>query len=420
MDNYKKLFAFIKLFFVLTLIISCNKIEKSDSSVIVGADLLISENYDLIKNKTIGIVTNHTAILSNGVHLVDTLYSRNDINIKCLFGPEHGIRGDAPDGESIKNGNDYKTGLPVYSLYGKIRKPSKVMLNEIDVLLFDIQDIGARFYTFISTMYYTIQSAAENKVPIIILDRPNPINGTNIDGAVLNQDFKSFVGIAQIPIRHGMTVGELALFFNRKEILETERIADLKIVKIKNWQRNMFFDDTKLPWIKPSPNMPDLETALVYPGMCLLEGTNISEGRGTFSPFLNFGSPYIDSKKVINEMNSSLLEGFELYPITFIPEEIENMSMSPKYKNIECKGIELKVIDRNIFNPIEFSITLIYTLNKLYPHKFTFRENWIDKLWGNSSLREFIKQGKTPLMIIEEYQKKLIKFKEDRKQFLLY
>ncbi len=214
MDINKKLFrTVITVFFILTSV-GCGNAENSNQ-VYTGADILLSEKFSLIKNKRLGIVTNHTALLKNGTHLVDTLFARDDVEIVTLFGPEHGIRGNAPDGHSIQNGTDVKTGLPVISLYGKIRKPTKEMLQNIDVLIFDIQDVGARFYTFISTMFYAIQSAAENNIPIIILDRPNPINGINVNGPILDPKFKSFVGIAETPIRHGMTVGELALFFNR-------------------------------------------------------------------------------------------------------------------------------------------------------------------------------------------------------------
>ncbi|MEE9430884.1 MAG: DUF1343 domain-containing protein [Melioribacteraceae bacterium] len=373
-----------------------------------------------MKNKRLGIITNHTAILSDGTHLVDTLFSRDDIKIIKLFGPEHGIRGDAPDGHSIQNGIDAKTKLPVISLYGKIRKPTKEMLDSIDVLVFDIQDIGARFYTFISTMYYAIQVAADNNIPVIILDRPNPINGVDVDGPILDSEFKTFVGIAEIPIRHGMTVGELALFFNRPEILNTKAKANLEIVKMNNWSRDNYFDVTNLTWIKPSPNMPTLETALVYPGLCLLEGINISEGRGTYEPFLKIGSPFINSTNVINELKSLDIIGCKLSPLQFTPVSIPNMSTHPKYKNEICNGIQIRITDRKIFKPIDFAVKLIYVFHKLYPKELSFRENHFDRLWGSKSLREMILDGKTPKVILSKFEIELKNFKVLRKQFLLY
>jgi len=413
-------FRLVTFLLLILLTISCSKSISEQNNVIVGADGLLSEEFDLIKNKQIGIITNHTAILNNGTHLVDTLFSRDDVKIIKLFAPEHGIRGNAPDGHSIKNGADVKTGLPVISLYGKTRKPTKEMLDSIDVLIFDIQDIGARFYTFISTMYYAIQAAAENNTPIIILDRPNPINGIDVDGPILDLGFKTFVGIAAIPIRHGMTVGELALFFNRPKILGTKTKAKLEIVKTKNWSSYKYFDELNLTWIKPSPNMPTLETALVYPGLCLLEGTNISEGRGTYQPFLKFGSPFINPSRVIKELKTLDIIGCRLTTINFTPIEIPNMSMYPKYKNEKCNGIKIHISNRALFKPIDFAVKLIYVFHKLYPEDFSFRESHFDRLWGSNSLRENILDGKTPNEILKSFENELVKFRSLRKQFLLY
>jgi len=421
MDAYKKLFEFVIILSVfINSIIGCSFEEKKIIYVQTGADIILSEQFELIKNKKLGIITNHTAILSNGVHLVDTLYALDNVKIISLFGPEHGIRGDVPDGQSINDSIDTKTGIPTHSLYGSIKKPTKKMLNEIDILIFDIQDVGARFYTFISTMYYSIQSAAENNIPIIILDRPNPINGLKVDGPMLDSNFKSFVGIAELPIQHGMTVGELAKYFNRTEILGTEKPAQLTVVKMKNWNREFYFEDCNLPWIKPSPNMPRVNTAFVYPGLCLIEGVNISEGRGTYSPFLLIGSPYINSEEVINEMQKYNLDGCILKDTSFIPVEIPNMASSPKYKNEQCDGISINITDRKIFEPIDFTIKLIYTFHKLYPQNFTFRESAIDRLWGSDKFRKDIKNGKSPKEIIDSYQSNLSEFKKARQQYLLY
>ena len=419
MVTYKKLFGLVILIFILSLFTSCGN-SKETIKVLTGADVLLSEKLDLIKNKNIGIITNHTAILSNGVHLVDTLFNRKDVKIAALFGPEHGIRGNTADGKSIKNGIDTKTGLKVYSLYGKNKKPTKEMLKNIDVMIFDIQDIGARFYTFISTMFYAIKSSAENNIPVLILDRPNPIDGVDVQGPVLSKEFKSFVGIAELPIRHGMTVGELAKFFNRTEVLGTAEIANLTVIKMKNWQRDFYYDECKIKWISTSPNMPTLNTAIVYPGMCLLEGTNISEGRGTDSPFLLIGSPYINSKEVIDEINKLDIKGVKLTQQKFTPETIPHKAYKPKYENQLCDGIKINITNRKIFRPIDFSIKLIYTFHKLYSEKFSFRNNWIDKLWGSSSLREMIENNKTPEQIINSWQSQLKRFKLERKQFLLY
>ncbi|MBK7107282.1 MAG: DUF1343 domain-containing protein [Ignavibacteriae bacterium] len=415
----KKIFYLIFFSFIV-INFSCKEKIENKIEVYTGADVLVSENLNLIENKNLGIITNHTAILKSGIHLVDTLSKLNNINIACLFGPEHGIRGNASDGTIINDSVDSKTGIPIRSLYGNIRKPTQEYLQNIDLLIFDIQDVGARFYTYISTMYYAIQAASENNIPILILDRPNPINGINVNGPMLDSNFTSFVGITELPIQHGMTIGELANYFNQPKILKTKIPAELKIIKMKNWKREFYFGDCNLKWINPSPNIPILETAIVYPGLCLIEGINISEGRGTNSPFTLIGSPYINSENVIDEMNKYNSAGVKLKDSNFTPIEIPNMASNPKYKNEKCNGILIKVTNRNIFNPIEFSVKLIHTFHKLYPENFSFRENSIDRLWGSDNFRKDILSGKTPNEIIESYQSKLNEFKKIRKQFLLY
>ncbi len=405
---------------LIVLFIAASILSAQDQKVFTGADILLSDSIHLIANKNIGIVTNHTGVLSNGVHIVDTLNSLKNVNITVLFGPEHGIRGDAPDGHSISDGKDSKTGIQVYSLYGKTRKPTKEMLKNVDVLIFDIQDIGARFYTYISTMFYSIQAAAENNIPILILDRPNPINGNMVEGQVTEENYLSFVGIAKMPIAHGMTTGELALFFNEENLIDPKQKADLTVIKLTGWNREMYYDETGLNWLKPSPNMPFLETAIVYPGMCLIEGTNISEGRGTQSPFLKIGSPYINPNELIDKLNSYSLTGIEYKPIKYTPVEIPNMASKPKYENKLCKGIELKVTDRNKFDAVQFGIILIHSVMKLYPNEFEFREGSIDRLYGTDKLRTMLKNGSSPNDIFNTWTVELNNFKEIRKKYLLY
>jgi uncharacterized protein YbbC (DUF1343 family) len=288
-----------------------------------GADILIIDHLDLLKGKRLGIVTNHTAVLNNGIHLVDTLNSIDGINITALFGPEHGIRGMTAAGKEIKSDFDSKTGIPVHSLYGKDKKPTKEMLNDIDIVLYDIQDVGVRFYTYISTMYYVLQACAESNIPVIILDRPNPIGGVIVEGPVLEEDLKSFVGIASIPVRYGMTAGEHANYFAGEGLLGKE--PDLTIIRMQDWLRESYFNENNLKWIPPSPNIPDFESALVYPGTCLIEGTNVSEGRGTKNPFCTIGAPFIKSEDLIKDLNGYNIEGAELKQVTFTPVQIPAM-----------------------------------------------------------------------------------------------
>ncbi len=386
--------------------------------VLTGADALVSSELNLIKGKSLGVITNQTAILNSGIHLVDALLKIPGVKIKMLFSPEHGIRGNAPAGKKLGNAVDSKTGLPVFSLYGKNRKPTKESLQGINLLIFDIQDVGARYYTYISTLYYSLIAAAENNIPIIVLDRPNPINGVSIEGPLLNPKLKSFVGIAPIPIRHGMTIGELARLFNGN-FLPGNKKAKLKVVKMKNWKRKEYFDETGLKWISPSPNMTNLETAIVYPGLCLIEGTNVSEGRGTEKPFLTIGAPFVNSQQLIKTMNRSDLKGYRLEPIDFIPRNIPHKAFNPKYKGVRCHGVLIHVTNRNKFNSVDFGIWMLYSLHKLYPKQFKFK-SWINKLFGNYYLKEMILASAKPREIIARWKKDIEKFRRLRKQYLLY
>ena len=412
--NYKLfLIAFL---FLQTIFCQSNKVK-----IATGADLLLSENIDLVEGQNLGIITNHTALLSNGTHFVDALYnSEFRIKIVALFGPEHGIRGQAKAGELIENGIDQTTQAPIYSLYGKNKKPTKEMLKDVKVLVFDMQDVGARFYTYISTLYYSMQAAAENNIPIVVLDRPNPIGGNYVDGPIRKDSLNSFVGIAPIPIAHGMTFGELANYFNNENLLGNNLHAKLEVLKMTKWQRNYFYDDLSLSWIKPSPNITDLQTALVYPGTCLIEGTNISEGRGTTLPFLTIGAPFINAKQLVNALQKFKFKGLTFAETTFTPHDIPNVAENPKYKGKICNGIEIEVTDKNKVESVKFGIALLYTLHKLYPNKFTFKNKSFDLLSGDAKIREQLLRNVKPDKIFKSYQKELSKFKEIRKKYLLY
>lgn len=410
-----------KLFFIAYLFLQTIFCQSEKVKIATGADLLLSENIDLIEGHNLGIITNQTALLANGTHLVDALYnSEFRIKIVALFGPEHGIRGDAKAGEVVENGIDDKTQAPIYSLYGKNKKPTKEMLKGVDVLIFDMQDVGARFYTYLSTLYYSMQTAAENKIPIIVLDRPNPIGGNYVDGPIRQDSLSSFVGIAPIPIAHGMTFGELANYFNDENLLGNNLHAMLEVLKIKNWKRNYFFNDLNLPWIKPSPNITDLETAIVYPGICLIEGTNISEGRGTEKPFLNIGAPFIKAKQLLNELRKFKITGITFSEISFTPKDIPNVAANSKYKDNLCHGISIHVTDKTKVESVKFGITLLYVLHKLYPKEFSFKEKSFELLSGDSKIRKQLLMNISPKQIFKSYQKELSNFKEIRNKYLLY
>lgn len=391
----------------------------TNAQIINGADLLFSENLNLISKKNVGVVCNHTSLLSNETHLVDALLIQKDVIVSAIFTPEHGFKGTIEAGEKIDYKNAEYKNIPIVSLYRKDTKPSKVELKDVDVLIFDIQDVGARFYTYISTMYYVLESAGENNIPVIILDRPNPIGGNYVDGPVLDNNYKSFVGIAQIPITHGMTIGELAKYFIGEKLISSWKNISLDVIKCKNWKReipNHFFSK----WNSPSPNINSLETALIYPGNCLLEGTNISEGRGTRFPFIQIGAPFIISNDVIELLNLLEIKGAEFETAEFIPEDIEEMATDPKFENETCYGIKIKITDPNKFESVKFGVKLLYVLIKLYGNKIRINESSFDRLAGANVLKEQLKNKMEPDKIFASWQKELTKFNKKRNQYLLY
>lgn len=413
-----KSLTFIILALLLFTNLNCQEVDKQEK-LFFGDELLLKENLELLKDKQIGVVTNQSALLPNNVHLVDTLLSLG-INITALFSPEHGIRGEAIDGDNISSSIDQKTGLPIFSLYGKTKKPTPEMLKKVDLILYDIQDIGARFYTYISTLYYLLQSSAENNIPVIVLDRPNPVSGKHIEGPLLKPGYKSFVGIAPIPVMHGMTVGELANYFVKENIINTKKEPEIKVIKMSGWHRGYFWNNLNRKWIPTSPNIPKFETAFIYPGTCFLEGTNVSEGRGTDDPFLNIGAPYINSNDLITMLYNFQIAGVDLTSIKFIPRKIAGKSNNPKFEGEQCNGIKILISDETKFKPVEFGVYLISALINLYPEEFRFKTDYFDNLAGNSKLRTELQNGREPLKIINSWVNDLEKFKIIRNKYLLY
>ncbi|HET7658735.1 MAG TPA: DUF1343 domain-containing protein, partial [Bacillales bacterium] len=324
-------------------------------------------------------------------------------------GPEHGVRGGHQAGDYVPYYIDKETGLPVYSLYGPTRKPTPEMLKNVDVLVFDIQDVGTRYYTYIYTMAYAMQAAAENNIPFIVLDRPNPIGGTKVQGPVLDPAYSSFVGMYPIALRHGMTVGELAKYFNK----EFQIGADLTVVKMQGWTRSMSYQDTGLQFVMPSPNMPTVKTALVYPGMALVEGTNVSEGRGTTRPFELIGAPWIDAESLADALNAKHLPGTHFRPTYFTPT-------FSKYQGEMCAGIQVHVLNKQAFNPVITGLTVVKTIHDMYPDQFAFKASHFDHLIGNSWVREGIENGMSVSDMQERWQKGLKAFEKKRESYLLY
>nr|WP_240660869.1 DUF1343 domain-containing protein [Peribacillus frigoritolerans] len=384
--------------------------EKKKQKVSPGIEVLLKEEKNVLSGKKVGLITNPTGIDSKLTSIVDLLHDDPDINLTALFGPEHGVRGDAQAGASVEYYIDEKTGLPVYSLYGKTKKPTPEMLKDVEVLVFDIQDVGTRYYTYIYTMAYAMEAAKENDIPFIVLDRPNPQGGESVDGPVLEPEFSSFVGLYPIPLKHGMTVGELATLFNK----EFKIGADLKVIKMKGWKRDMDYDDTGLPFVLPSPNMPTVSTTYVYPATGLIEGTNVSEGRGTTKPFELIGAPYINSDELAGKLNALRLPGVKFRAASFTPT-------FSKHAGKLSHGVEIYITDREEFKAVPTGLHIIKTIQDLYPGDFEFlAANNFNLLIGNGWIMSRIKAGSTVNEILKEYQVRQDAFKKVRKNYLLY
>lgn len=365
----------------------------SIKTVLTGLDLLCRRWPKRMKGARIGLLVHPSSVNTKLEHAVDCAIRFKDFELKALFGPQHGIRGETQDNMIEWEGFlDKKTGLPVYSLYGNTRKPLPQMLKNIDCMLIDVQDVGARYYTFIWTMDLCMQACLESGKSVVVLDRPNPIGGLQTEGPVLNLEYASFVGQRPLPIRHGMTIGEIALYL--KDAFYPE--LDFHIVKMQNWKRGMRFDRTGLPWVLPSPNMPTLDTALVYPGMCLLEGTHLSEGRGTTRPFEIFGAPFIEPDAFVKRLGDFKLKGVVFRPLHFQPT-------FQKHAGRLCGGAQIHVFDRKAFKPFKTAVAILKAVNELYPayplwklppYEYETEKMPIDILVGSDRLRIELEEHK--------------------------
>ena len=364
------------------------------AQIIMGAENSQAYMADL-KGKNVALVVNQSSLVY-GEHLVDKLL-REKVNVKKIFAPEHGFRGEADAGQHVKNGSDATTGLPIVSLYGKHKKPTKRDLQGIDIIVFDIQDVGVRFYTYLSTLHYIMEAAAESHVPVIVLDRPNP-NGGRIDGEVLNLKYKSFVGMHPVPILYGMTIGEYALMINGEGWLKSGKRADLKVIRLGNYMHNAYYSLE----VKPSPNLPNDLSVYLYPSLAFFEGTTFSAGRGTLHQFQLYGDPHY--------MNKS----FFFKPIS------RKGATHPKHQNKTCYGVDLSGEFMGTTDGINLEYILDAYKNYPYKKKFFLKNKFIDKLSGSSSLRKQIIAGKSAKSIKKSWQKGLKKFKTMRQKYLIY
>jgi len=377
----------------------------SEGSVLTGIDVLGEEKFSPFLGKRVGLITNHTGLDAEGRRTLDLFYRAPGVSLAAVFSPEHGLLGK--DDEKVSSMREPTTGLPVYSLYGKVRRPTDSMLKGLDALVFDIQDAGVRFYTYISTMGYAMEAAARKGIDFYVLDRPNPINSSMVQGPVMDDNLKCFTGYFPLPVRHGMTVGELAEMFNDKYRIG----AKLHVIKMQGYQRTDWYDETGLKWVNPSPNIRSLTEALLYPGVAMAEGANVSVGRGTETPFELLGAPWIDSGRLAEYLNSRRIAGVRFTPVDFIPG-------SDIYKDKICRGVMIMLTDRQALDPAVMGVEIVGALYRLYPRDFE-----IDKtlgLIGARNVLQAIKQGKDPQSVVLLWQNPLEKFLKLRAKYLLY
>ncbi len=375
-----------------------------DTGVLCGIDVLVRDGFAPLDGRKVGLITNHTGLDRFGRSTLELLQAEPKVELVVLFSPEHGLKGvlDA----RVADSTDPLTGLQVYSLYGKTRRPSAEMLAGIDTLVFDIQDIGTRFYTYIATMGLTMEAAAERDLRFVVLDRPNPITGVRVFGPLNDRDGK-FTAYHWTPLVHGMTVGELARMFKAERDID----ADLQVIRMEGWRRSMWLDETLLTWVDPSPNMRSLTQATLYPAIGLIEACKVSVGRGTDTPFERFGAPWIDGRKLAARLNALGLKGIRFLPYRFVPD-------ASKFKGQQCGGVQLVLTDRNAFDPLETGLSIVRELNDLFGDSFDVDN--VDRLFFNKDVLGRVKASSGPTSYTPLWQGDLDKFMARRAEYLLY
>ncbi len=406
-------------------------------AVRVGLEVLLDAGSDVVRGRRIGLITNHTGVTRELVHGIDVLRRQGECRLEALLGPEHGVRGDAAAGQTVDNQVDPETGLPVFSLYGAQRRPTPEMLKGLDTLVFDLQDIGARYYTYMATLGLALDAAGEAGIDFVVLDRPNPLGGVTMDGNVLDPAFASFVGPYPVPVRHGLTAGELARLYQGE--FGAGRGCHLTVVPMDGWRRSMWYDQTGWPWVPPTPNSTSLEMAALYPGTCLIEGTNASEGRGTTKPFECLGAPWVDAARLAGDLTDKGLPGVFFRPAHFTPTV-------SKHAGQLCHGVQVHLVDREAGRAVRLGLELVESLRRLFPNDFGWREarredhaagkeaggkaggalpdgaarRPFDLLAGTDRWRLEMEGGRGPADIEADWQAELAAFDSRRRPYLLY
>lgn len=380
-----------------------------------GIDVLLEREIDRLRGKRVGIVTNHTGTNSRLESTVDLLVRHPELRVTALFAGEHGLRGDVPAGVHVESTTDPATGLPVYSLYGETRKPGPDSLEQVDTLVVDLQDAGVRFWTYNWTMAHCMEAAAELGKQVVVLDRPNPITGLRTEGGVLKPGFESFVGLYPVTTRHGLTLGEIATLINNRYGIG----CDLHVVRMDGWKRSMWWEETELPLVPMSPNTDEMQMLLLYPGTCFFEGTNVSEGRGTTTPFQVFGAPWLDEAAVIAELQRRDLPGVVYRPTYFTP-------WYQKHAGALCRGVQVHVTDRNALEPVALGAHLIDVCKRLHPEQFVWRDRAvdlvrpIDRLTGSDRLAKALDSGEPVERVLAEWSEEAGRFADLARAYHLY
>jgi uncharacterized protein YbbC (DUF1343 family) len=380
---------------------------RSTAAVLPGIDVLARDGFAPLEGKRVALLTNHTGLTADGRSTIDVLHQAKQLQLVALFSPEHGIRGTL-DQENVASSRDEKTGLVIHSLYGQTRRPTDAMLEGIDAVVVDIQDIGTRFYTYMTTVAFVMEEAAKRKIEVVVLDRPNPINGWQIEGPAVDEGLEGFIAYFRaMPIRHGMTLGELTRLFND----ENKIGAALTVVQVANWRRDDWFDDTGLPWVNPSPNMRNLNQETLYPGIGATEYSNISVGRGTDQPFEQIGAPWIDGREFAAALNARGLPGIRFYPTAFTPT-------SSKYAKERCEGVFMVITNRSALQPVRVGLEIAAMLWKLYGDKYQMENT--ERLFGSRKPLERVKAGEDPARVAADWLTAEANWRRLRAKYLLY
>ena len=392
------------------------------TSVVAGADRLFGEYAHLIRGKRLALVSNHSGRLADGTHLADALFRYPHATLRVLFGMEYDIRSnDYSVPRDPERAVDGGTGLPKYSLYGEHHKPTKEMLGDAEVIVFDIQEVGARFYEHINILGFVMEAASEHGLEVVVLDRPNPITGVKQEGFVTDPEAQfRFGSYARVPVIHGMTMGELARLYEGERMLRGQRRARTHVVPMLHYARAMWLDETGLPWAKPSPNLLSLRSVLAYAGTCLLEAVNVSEGRGTGRPFEYVGAPWLDHDRAARLLNGLGLPGVAFRPVTFTPEQMPYHSRPPEYAGQLLRGIHLDVTDRDAFQPYRAGVALLWAIHALHPDRLVWNDATLDRLAATPRLKAMILAGARPEAIVAAWAPEVDAFRRRAAPYLLY